>query len=307
MRRKTTTAEVVARLFGGNGTTVIEVGARRGGHGWYRLSPLARLIGFEADRAECERLNRLALPSGGERFVPVALGERDGPAALHLAQDAAASSLLPADADAVRRYPLLRGMIPSGTTEVTLRRLDAWALEEGCEEAAFLKLDARGTELDILRGGAGLLATCLGVELEVAFFARYAGQPLFSEVEQHLRSAGLGLWRLSGLVHYSERHSTRLPRRETAVFNGVEAPSMAGSGRLCRAHALFFRDHRALPIDTRDGVRRLLVQAALFDAAGELDGLTACLQRAAAAPREALDDASRHALAAHLREVEREF
>lgn len=308
MPRKTTTADVAAKLFGKHSTAVLDVGARWGAEGaWYRISPLARVVGFEPDRTECDRLNRLASPGGGERFYPVALGETEGPATLHITEEPGCSSLLAPNEEAITRYPLLRVMTPRRSVEVSLRRLDTWAREEGCDEASFIKVDTQGTELSILRGAGELLDTCLGVEAEVEFFPLYTGQPLFADVEQHLRSRGLVLWRLSNLVHYSERHSPKLPRKDVAVFNGVSAPSMAGSGRLCWANALFFRDHRTLPTRTLADVRKLVILASLFDAAGELDALISSLQRALTASREVLDDTSRQVLTAHLREIEREF
>ena len=123
-------------------------------------------------------------------------------------------------------------------------------------------------------------------------------------MDVYLRSRGLSLWRLSHLVHYSERHSDRLLRSDVAVFDGVTTQFAAGGGRLAWGHALYFRDPKGLDEHTIDGRRALLVEAALFDAAGEVDALAAILRRLVAAP--SCPEPWRKKLAEQLREVERE-
>jgi hypothetical protein len=92
-------------------------------------------------------------------------------------------------------------------------------------------------------------------------------------------------------------------RGDEAWYNGTVSRSMVGSGRLISARALYLRDPRLLGPGE---IRRLLVMAAIGDAAGEMDVHVSCLQRALLAPRALLDDNARQQLSAHLRVVERE-
>lgn len=71
--------------------------------------------------------------------------------------------------------------------------LDHAASRYGFEEAAFLKLDTQGTELDILHSGQRLITSLLGVYLEVSFQPFYSGQPVFHDVDAYLVQQGFTL------------------------------------------------------------------------------------------------------------------
>ncbi len=269
-------ALALARL-GRRAVTVVDVGARWGAEqAWFRLDPLARLIGFEPDATECARLNAAFDPTAC-RFVPSALGRRTGPATLHLTREPACASLFPPNEWMRERFPLLRPFIePVGTATVPLTTLDHWAESEGVQRVDFIKLDTQGAELDILTGSERLLAGCLGIEAEVMFSPMYDGQPLFAEVDAFLRGRGFRLWRLDSLAHYSERPSGRLAgdqRFGMAAYDSHPVWHPVGDGRLSWANAIYFRDRD----DVGGDVRSLLVLAALLEAAGDLPGSENCL------------------------------
>jgi FkbM family methyltransferase len=303
VRRRKPTAALAAELLGRRSVTVLDVGARWGATGaWYGIAPLGTLVGFEPDPEEHARLSKAARE--GEAFHAAALGAVDGPATLHVTKEPGCSSLLPPSADAIARYPLLEVMKPARDVPVTLTRLDTWARATGHHDVSVVKLDTQGTELDILKGAGALLDRVLAVECEVEFFPLYEGQPLFGDVDVYLRSRGLSLWRLSHLVHYSERHSDKLLRSDVAVFDGVTASFAAGGGRLAWGQAFFVRDPAGFDPGSIDGRRALLVLASLFDACGEVDALASILARLVAAP--SCPEPWRKRLADHLRDVERE-
>src|SRR5215813_8045416 len=79
-----TGAELASQILGERSAIVLDVGGRWGAEAsWWRLAPLAKLIGFEPDAAECGRLN--ALRGGfGEEYVPLALSDSSGSATLHV-------------------------------------------------------------------------------------------------------------------------------------------------------------------------------------------------------------------------------
>lgn len=58
------------------------------------------------------------------------------------------------------------------------------------ENLDFLKIDIQGGELEVFRNGTNRLSECLVIQTEVEFLPMYVDQPLFSEVEQNLRSQG---------------------------------------------------------------------------------------------------------------------
>lgn len=61
----------------------------------------------------------------------------------------------------------------------------------------FLKIDAEGAELEILKGGKDLIRDkCLGLQLEVSFCEKHKNAPFFSELDPVLREQGFQLFQL---------------------------------------------------------------------------------------------------------------
>lgn len=61
----------------------------------------------------------------------------------------------------------------------------------------FLKIDAEGSELEILKGGShALQEKCLGLQIEVAFCRRHKGAPLFSDLDPLIREHQFELFQL---------------------------------------------------------------------------------------------------------------
>jgi FkbM family methyltransferase len=301
--REATTARLAAEILGVGATTVLDVGARWGAGGvWWRLDPVANLVGFDPDPVECARLNGL-LPAGArERFVPVALGRTPGPATLHITLEPGCSSVFPPDERLADRFPGLSVIKVARRETIQLETLDNWAAAEGIDEITFAKLDTQGCELDILRGGEQALDKCLGLEVEVEFATIYQGAPLFAEVDTYLRSRGFALWRLSGLYHYSERCTGLATGEESVDYSGFVVKSDAGNGRLWWGNAIYLRDFRD-PWVIAGGARRLLLLASLLDARGDVDGAAAALKLALEDTRFAWTDAWRAAVGKRVEEL----
>lgn len=240
---------LIARLAAGlpSPLTVVDVGCRWGlGEQWSKL-PNVRLIGFDPDPEECERLNRAA---GGNRrvtFVPVALGAEPGEATLHLAAEPACSSLYPPDEELAKRRPGLGLISQVGREQVGIETLDAWCSANDVERVDFLKIDTQGAELDVLKGAEKTLATVRAVELEVEFNPIYLGQPLYSQVDTFLREHGFVLWRMADLTHYGLPGGlSTFPTTETLYFDHPEPSRVQGAGgQLFWANAFYVRDSLA--------------------------------------------------------------
>jgi FkbM family methyltransferase len=272
---ESTAFENALRILGPQSLTIADVGARWGAtDAWFRLKPLAFLIGFEPDAAECERLNATADPTQ-EKFYPVALGRSDGEGRLYVTKEPACSSLYPPSDSMLETYPSLRPIMSlDRVIAVPQLRLATWANEADIDRLDFIKLDTQGSELDILLGAGTLLDTCLGIEVEVEFSPLYDGQPLFSDVDNYLRSRGFTIWRLNHQAHYAEHPSNLLAHKAVVHYEHVPVTHPAGDGRLVWANALYFRDYRTLT-DTRT----LLALATLLEAAGDDDGSRCCRAR----------------------------
>jgi len=276
-----TGAELAAAILGERSAIVFDVGARWGAEDtWWRLSPLAKLIGFEPDPTECERLNILHGDSGTDEHVPLALSDKCGSTTLYVTSEPACSSLYLPDVRLADRYPDLACIRLEREVPVNTVTLDAWVdtRPEILDAIAFMKVDVQGAELKVLHGASRALETCAGVELEVEFNPIYRGQPLFHEVDALLRSAGFSLWRLSDLHHYAESCEGRPRGLGATHYGGLNVVFEEGDGRLYWANALYLRDYAEVPLDCRF-VRTCLWLTALIEARRDLAGAYACLER----------------------------
>ncbi len=155
----------------------------------------ARVIGFEPDPQALEALNRQKGPH--ETYLPYAVG--DGRKhTLHLCQAPGMSSLLrPNQALLAHYHGFSEWSVVRGTLEVETVRLDD---VREIDDVDFLKIDIQGAELMALRHGARQLARCGIVQSEVEFLPMYEGQPLFAELELHLRGLGLAFHKFSSMA-----------------------------------------------------------------------------------------------------------
>ena len=161
------------------------------------LLPQARLIGFEPDAEECQRLRRAARP--GYTYHDVAVAGRDEQRTLYLTRERACSSLLQPNAAFFGRFLDCAPQIEvEQQRTVETVSLDSFLPRIGVAHVDFLKLDTQGTELEILQGASHLIAAgVVGIQVEVEFAPIYQGQPLFSDLDGHLRQLGFMLFDLS--------------------------------------------------------------------------------------------------------------
>ncbi|MBW8824899.1 MAG: FkbM family methyltransferase [Acidobacteria bacterium] len=259
--------------------TVVDVGARWGaGERWRSLGPAVRVIGFEPDVVECERLSATETDV---RYVPVALGAQDGAVVLHRTADPACASVYPPRADLPEARPELHVVAEVGTVSVAMNRLDTWLDAEGIPEVHVLKLDTQGSELDVLRGAERALRQVRLLEVEVEFNPIYEGQPLFGDVDEFLRRCGFVLWRLSDLAHYglADVPSSDAQVSERHFYDSRVVLSTGEGGQLFWAHAYYVASDIAYPRGGRDE-QQLLRDAVAVAAFGFTDLATSLLSRA---------------------------
>lgn len=169
---------------------ILDVGAMSLGAGTEPYAPLvrankARIVGFEPDAAECEKLNHQF--GDTHRFHPHFIGD-GGPATFYETNAAMTGSLFRPNKDLVEKFQNLHEVMTlKAEHAVETRRLDDIP-EIG--DVDFLKIDVQGSELAVFEGGETLLANVTLIQTEVEFLALYEGQPLFAEVDQFLRARG---------------------------------------------------------------------------------------------------------------------
>jgi hypothetical protein len=142
------------------------------------------IVGFEASRIECERLNAV---QGPRRYYPFLIG--DGrPGQFRSCKSPLTSSLLEPNSVLLERYENLAELCEVvGLQPVETLRLDERA-QIGCVD--FLKLDIQGGTLAALQGAAQLLTRTLIVHAETEFVPIYREELLFSKCKRFLRTQG---------------------------------------------------------------------------------------------------------------------
>ncbi len=213
-----------------------------------RAVPGAIVIGFEPDKAECERLRRAAPEN--HRYFPVAAGKRKEIRTLYLTANPSCSSLLKPDFELWNRLLDCEAFIEIQAEQaVETVTLDGFLPESGIKDVDLLKLDTQGTELDILQGAEFFLSsTILGVITEVEFSPMYQDQAVFSDVDSYLRQFGFMLFDLSR--HRYRR--TSYPRESET------------RGQLLAGDAYYLKDYRCINRNVKEQLMRLIAVASYY-------------------------------------------
>ncbi len=180
---------------------IVDVGAMWLGpeHVAYRalLKPgLARVVGFEPVKAECDRLNAMGMKD--QVYLPYFIGDGTERDFYECTEYPMNSSLYrPNLALLSKLNELAELMAHKEPVRVRTMRLDDLA---ELEDVDYIKADVQGAELDVFRGAEKRLAQAVVVESEVEFLEMYVGQPMFADVDAFLRSRGFAFHTFSGLA-----------------------------------------------------------------------------------------------------------
>ena len=159
-----------------------------------RISGMSKVFGFEPDKTECDKLNRMG---GDGKYFPYYIG--DGTTGTFRNCNAnMTSSFFEPNTDLLKKFQCLEEFtqVKNRTEEQTMQ-LDSL---ENVAKADYLKVDAQGSEVDIFSGADKLLTDeIVLVHTEVCFIPLYTGQPLFAEIDQSLRSKGFLFHKFAGM------------------------------------------------------------------------------------------------------------
>jgi FkbM family methyltransferase len=169
---------------------IVDIGAMSLGSGSEPYASLlhankARVVGFEPNPEECERLNE----QHGEphRFYPYFIGD-GADATFYETNWAATGSLYPPNRALLEKFQNLHELtVLRKTHPVKTRRLDDIG---DLGDVDFIKIDVQGSEFNVFKGAAKALASATLIQTEVEFVPLYVDQPLFADVDGVLRAAG---------------------------------------------------------------------------------------------------------------------
>ena len=199
-----------------NGTTGvwIDVGAHRGETSLFqaRHNPGLKIFAIEPNLRVAARLVGLA---SNYFVIPMAVAEKDGFADFHINEFEASSSLLPLNDEGVKAWIGGEALRVKETTTVATIRLDTLMDLAGIEEVDFLKIDAQGMDLAIVRSAGKRLRDILRITLEVGVTGVpvYKGEPSKAEVLAFLDEAGFSLIKVEKQTHGQEENVTFVRNR----------------------------------------------------------------------------------------------
>jgi FkbM family methyltransferase len=213
---------------------ILDVGVRGGLESqWKVYEDQAFHIGFEPDEIECQKLNQ-QFSGKNQEFYSLALGKQQEQQIFSVCTAPSGSSFYPANIDFLKRFPddHLEQLKVTKTIEIETVALDSFIINNELKYIDFIKLDAEGSELDILKGGVEVLKkSVLGLSLEVLFHADIRNQPTFSEIDIFLNSLGFKLFDLA-----TYRYARKTLPYPSNTFGATQ------KGQIMWAQALYLRD-----------------------------------------------------------------
>jgi FkbM family methyltransferase len=172
----------------------LDVGAFKGEHCYEfaLLNPSLRVFLFEPNLKQATALFGM-LPNFF--VVPLAVSETDGSADLNINSSAASNSLLPLDDQAVRKWAGATGLRTLEKVTVGTIRLDTFLRLSGIETVDYLKIDAQGLDLAVVKSAGDRLKDIhrICLECDVTPNPLYRGTPTKNETAQFLKSQGFAL------------------------------------------------------------------------------------------------------------------
>ena len=190
-------------------TVWIDVGAHEGESTmpYAAKDPSLLIYAFEPNlRAASRAMGRLR----NYVVLPIAIAERDGSATLQLNAYEQSSSLLPPDRDGVDRWITEQHFEVVGTVVVPTMRLDTFMTEAGLRSIDFMKVDAQGLDLEVVRSAGERLNDIARVQLEATTvpYRQYEGAPDRSAIVDFMESKGFVLKREEIQSHGQEANLT---------------------------------------------------------------------------------------------------
>ncbi len=127
--------------------------------------------------------------------LPIAVSEHDGSAELQLNAYEQSSSLLPADEAGVKEWITEQEFKVVGSMTVPTMRLDTFMNEARIDAVEYLKIDAQGLDLEVVKSAGDRLRDVAKVQLEAttASYRQYEGAPGKSVIIEYMDSKGFRL------------------------------------------------------------------------------------------------------------------
>ena len=172
---------------------------------------------FEPDPREFDTLTSMA--PDNRTVINSALSDHSGDIEFRLARKQQVSSVYPPNRDFLEKFPDPERFHTVKTIKIRADTLDNQLKANGIQDVDFIKIDAEGYALPILKGGGESLRAVIGLELEVEFLPHgntMKGQFVFADAlylrtpERVLSLPGISEAKIETLLN-KRRNKSRLP------------------------------------------------------------------------------------------------
>lgn len=161
---------------------------RRGGYS-------GRILSFEPLAACRERLLEASADDPGwEVMARCALGDVDGEVDIMVAEADDMSSLAAPTKELMAALPRSDTV---ATERVPIARLDTLFGDGFDAERPFLKIDAQGHDLAVLKGAQGVMELIEGIQIEMSLLPLYEGEPTYLEIVNYIHGLGFDAHQLT--------------------------------------------------------------------------------------------------------------
>ncbi|MBN1574468.1 MAG: FkbM family methyltransferase [Deltaproteobacteria bacterium] len=266
-------------------------------------------VGFEADKAECDKMNKLTsemeIPWRSLKYLPIALGKNKKKQSLNIYSNRGCSSLLEADVELAESFSRGDYYQLEKTVEIETVSLDKVAEKYNLTDAVYMKIDVQGSEMDIINNGKQLLKNrILVVRIEVMFYPFYINQCTFKDLDGSLRDLGF-----IPMMFLEQHHWRRTTKVKLPLLSEGQFPY--SRGQLMHGDVLYFKDPDIMPDGTSEEIEILLKASFIALAYGYVDHSLFIMQRPSVkeylaskydiVPEKMLGDVSRYFAALHLK------
>lgn len=198
----------VHRLLDGETLHMVDVGASGGIlPRWRPYRADIAFVGLEPDSRSFEELLRSdeAKQFNGYKLIPSGAWDSNGKIWILFTRKPKCSSHYQPNTPFLSRFSEAERFDVVATGEVNCQTLDSLLADLGTQ-VDFIKLDLEGGELAVLEGAQHVLATSLGLHVEVCFQELRVGQPLFGEITDFLDQRGLDFIDFVTIMRWERDH-----------------------------------------------------------------------------------------------------
>jgi FkbM family methyltransferase len=180
-------------ILANNPLWIVDVGASGGMDPiWARFTSSYKGILFEPDPSEYDKIK--SQNSKNLIVLNSVLSDSAGTVDFHSCKKQEVSSIYLPNIDFLGKFPDVKRFDVRKHIRMKADTLNGQLKKNNIYEIDFIKIDAQGYGLPILKGGVDYLDNAIGLELEVEFASLYEKESLFGEVDCFVRGYGFELF-----------------------------------------------------------------------------------------------------------------